>query len=230
MTLTVTDNEGQTSPLVSHEVTVTDPPASTVAFRGSAVANTNATSTAIPTPTGTQTGDALLLFVTSNTGASPATPAGWTFVSDRLSGTDLRTSLYRRAATTGGLGTVTFPAITKTNLTVLAYDGANPVPTAARVAGQVGGVDELPDPRSGGVDPRVVGGVLLGDEDLDGSRLDGAGWHRPEGSRAPAPGGGLVSGLAADAGPTSAAAPALTATSTVSSGKATGWTVVLQPE
>ena len=229
MSLTVTDNEGQTSPLVSHEVTVTDPPASTVAFRGSAVANTNATSTAIPTPTGTQTGDALLLFVTSNTGASPATPAGWTFVSDRLSGTDLRTSLYRRAATTGGLGTVTFPAITKTNLTVLAYDGANPVPTAAASLAKSGTSTSYQTP---GAAVSTPGSWVVSFWAMKTSTVPV--WTEPAGTvrrvASAGTGGGLVSGLAADAGPTGATAPALTATSTVSSGKATGWTVVLQPE
>ncbi len=228
--LTVTDDES-VSTSVTKSVTVTAPVGSTVAFRSSATANTNAMSTTIPSPGGTVSGDVLLMFVTSNTGAAPnSPPGGWTFVGERLSSTDLRTVLYQRVSPgAGSLGSVTFGGITKTNLTVLAYSGADAVPA---VFGSLAKTTASTSYVTPGASVTTAGSFVVSFWSMKSSTVPL--WTEPAGTQIRAnsagTGGGLVVGLAVDGG-ASAVGPSagLTATSQVSSAKATGWTVVLRP-
>ncbi len=129
VTLTVRDSENAAGS-VTHPVAVSVPVSSDLDFRGAATDKGNVTSAPVPAPAGMQAGDTLLLFASSNKGQSPSeTPDGWTFVTDQVDAGGLRTTLYRRTAPGGGsLGTVSWPSRNKTNLTVLAYSGADPVP------------------------------------------------------------------------------------------------------
>ena len=227
VTLTVNGPGGTDD--VSHVVTVS-PVTSTISFRGAGTANGNTKTFAVPTPTGTQSGDVLLLFVSSALGSTPATPpAGWTLVGDQADGTDTRTTLYRRVApATGSLGTVTWTVNTKTNLTVLAYAGAAAVPTVSQSAAKTTAAS------TSFTAPAVTvpdsGSVVVSFWAIRASAATT--WTVPAGTAERADstgsGSGQMGAAAADqlgvaAGPVAAR----TAVATLSSAKGIGWTVVL---
>ena len=96
VTLTVTDDDGATEHR-HDDVTVTvPPPPARIAFRAATApiqrheprGRTHAV----------QTGDQLVLFLTTNTAATATTPSGWTLLGTGLDGTDLRSWAYTRAA------------------------------------------------------------------------------------------------------------------------------------
>ncbi len=232
VTLTVSDSDGATDSL-TRSVSVSVPTGSDISFRGSATDAGNVTSADVPTPSGAQPGDALLLFVTSNKGLSPTgAPAGWTLVGDQTDGSDLRTTLYQRSAPTGSnLGQVSWPARTKTNLTVLAYAGASSDPTnvesGAKTTGSSG---NYPAPNAS---VGTEGSWVISFWSLKVSGTVPA-WTPPANTTARASdagsGGGLVSGFAVDQGPVATGSYAgKTATASATTAKATGWTVVLEP-
>jgi PKD repeat protein len=232
VTLTVADSDGATDS-VTKQVTVSVPSGSDIAFRGAATDAGNVTGVDVPAPSGMQSGDALLLFVTSNKGLSPTSaPAGWTLVGDQNDGSDLRTTLYQRVAPGGNnLGAIDWPTRTKTNVTVLAYSNAVAVPTAAESAAKTTGSSSsypAPDASVGSAGSWVVSFWALKVSQTVPS------WTAPGGTTARASdagaGGGLISGFAADQGPVSPGSYAgKTATASANTAKATGWTVVLQP-
>ncbi len=231
VTLLVSDGPGLTDS-ITKTVTVSVPSGSDIAFRGSATDAGNVTSNDIPAPAGMQSGDALLMFVTSNKGLSPtSTPAGWTEVDDRTDGSDLRTTLYQRVAPAGtNLGTVDWPERTKTNLTVLAYTGAVASPTAVESMAKSGSTNSYPAPDAA---VSADGSWVVSFWALKTSQTV-PDWTEPGGTTARASdagaGGGLISGFAVDQGPVGAGTySGKTASASVGAGKATGWTVVLAP-
>ena len=111
-------------------------------------------------------------------------------------GTDMRTTLYRRVGTTGGLGSVSVDGrSTKTNLTVLAYSGAAAAPVGLRVRCQDHGGVHLATPRRRAVDQ--PGSVVVSFWALRGSAapLGRRPRARSSGRTAPAAGGGHGLGL-----------------------------------
>ena len=140
--LVVTDNDGADSTEFSANVAPTDPPASDIAFRASATSTTTNATQRITEPASVTAGDQLLLFATSNTVTSVATPpAGWTLVGTRQSSTDTQTLLYSRVATASDAGsqqTIIYSASTKAVLTLLAYSGTKVNPNALQVVASAG--------------------------------------------------------------------------------------------
>ncbi|MBI5089945.1 MAG: PKD domain-containing protein, partial [Actinobacteria bacterium] len=141
VTLTVTDAYPG-APLTDTEqatVTVTDPPAATVAYVGSATGMANASTHVVTVPASVQPGDALLLFFSDASNVTvnaPTNVTGWTQV-DRISNTNGSTTLWRKIAVAGDAGKqirVTVSALSKGALTVMAYRGtaANPVAAFGR--------------------------------------------------------------------------------------------------
>lgn len=135
--LTVVDDRGDSDSVAVQAV----PKESQIAFRDKAIYSGNVTSATIKIPSTVQVGDAVLLFVTTNTGAAPTGGLGaWTLVGEKLY-SDMRTQLYMRVAASGDAGknvTVTLPAIAKTDLTMLAYSGTD---SAGPVAGWAGATE-----------------------------------------------------------------------------------------
>ncbi len=139
VSLTVTDDDGaMTTKTVN--LTVAPLASSHIAFRASAAAQANSTTQKVTVPAAVQSGDALLLFATSNNGAAPAaTPAGWTLVGNQPAGAgpDIRTVVYEKtagAADAGAQVTLTYAAVGKVDLVVAAYSGVNATTPVSAVA------------------------------------------------------------------------------------------------
>jgi PKD domain/Malectin domain len=136
VTLTVTDNDGATG-TATKSVTVSAPPPVTnpIAFRATAGIQVNATSAKVTVPASVQTGDGMVLVMTSNSSTVTfGNPAGWTLV-DTATTTGITTKVYSKVATAADAGsavTVTASAINKMDLRLAAY--ANTAGVAAHAA------------------------------------------------------------------------------------------------
>jgi len=137
----VTDDAGARSS-VTRQVSVQARPTSPIAFRGAgSVSNASATLLTVAVPAGVQTGDALLLKVsTSGTGSAPTPQAGWAEVTRQVAGTSL-TVLWQRVATAqdspGTTVQVRLASAVTSTAQVLAYTGTaatSPVSAAASAA------------------------------------------------------------------------------------------------
>ena len=235
VSLVVTDNDATDSAAVTHDVVPTDPPASTIGFRGSATSSSNSTIQRVTEPAAVAAGDTLLLFATSNTATSVATPpTDWTLVGTRMSSTDTQTLLYSKVASAADAGsqpTIVYSATTKAVVTLLAYSGtaANPIQALASAGETVN--------RATHTTPAVTvptDGSWVVSYWADKSSAT-TGWSLPVGElqrgAAAATGSGHVTSASSDRGESLPAGPAgaLTATADSSSAKATMWSVVLKP-
>ncbi|WP_196279479.1 RCC1 domain-containing protein [Catellatospora vulcania] len=230
VTLTVTDDEGATDAL-TRTVTVTSAPSGgTVAYRAATGVDANVIRPAVTVPAAVQPGDTLLLFVSANRGATATTPAGWTLASTKTDGTDMVSWLFTRTAVAGTAGssvTTTFDAITKASLVVMAYSGAGPVTAAA-----------FEDTATKTTHPTAAATVPASGSTVVSYWVQKvsatATWSVPGTVTArtttTGSGGGFLVAAAADTGGVAAGPwPAVTATSTVASARAIGWSVVLPP-
>jgi PKD repeat protein len=219
---------------------VTAPPvaaADNISFRASAQAAWNQRTARVPVPNAVRETDGMLLFVTTNKDVNITTPpAGWTFEGTRLSNVDTETTLYSKAAAANDAGrnvAVTFSVTTKASLTLLAYDGtaADPVATFASAAE----TQRRTTHTTPGATVATAGSYVVSYwADKAGTATNG--WTLPAGqtqrSIVAGVGTGRISAVASDPNAPAAVgdSPGLTATSAVSSRKATMWTVVLQPD
>ena len=179
-------------------------------------------------------GDALLLFVTTNTGLSPEEdPVGWTRVDEVADGTAL-TSLYSRVSEAGDAGqqvTVEFSSYSKTDMTLLAYSGTDPTDPVAAWGGvaesdvtaeHVSPSLEVPSDTSWVVSYWVAKSSTMTD------------WTLPTGQTERllqvGSGGGHLTSVAADtAAPVGQGTwPGVTATGDVAAGAVTMWSVALR--
>jgi PKD repeat protein len=212
--------------------------ADTISFRAAAQAAWNQNTARATIPAAVREGDAMLLFVTSNRAGVTITtpPAGWTLEGTRLSSTDTRTTLYSRVAVTNDPGrnaAVTFSAVTKATVTLLAYDGtgADPVDSFASAAETTRRTTHTtPSAPVGTAGSFQVS--YWADKFADAT----SGWTLPASqvrrSTIANTGTGRISAVASDFGAPVATGQSagVTATSAVSSLKATMWTVVLAPD
>lgn len=140
VTLTVTDGAG----LTDAESKQVNPSLAGVAFIGANSGNANSTTHQVQIPAGTQAGDALVLFVTSNsTATSVGNPAGWTTL-ENLDGNNFRGRVWTRTATAGDAGgtvTVTTSGVTKAAISIAAYRAAG-APGGAVVQAHAGVLHE----------------------------------------------------------------------------------------
>jgi PKD repeat protein len=231
VTLTVTDDDGATDD-TSQQVTASDEVAD-VAFRAGASSNANTVSPSLTVPGTIQEGDQLLLIVTTNKDTTAATPTGWTLLGTEQDGSpDMESHLYTRTAPAGFGGStvsVSLGAISKTSVVLLAYSGAAPVTVS----------DAAPEP--GNSASHTTPGVTVG---TSGSLVvsywadktpGNAGWTLPGNvtlrNQSLGSGGGQITSAAGDTGPVAAGPWAgATATSSINSGKAIMWSVVIAPE
>ncbi len=228
-------NAGGTSP-TSSPVTVTTPVTATVGqvtFRAARTATGNAAKATVTIPTQIQSGDSLILFVSTNTGVAPsATTAGWVNAGER-SVKGLRTVMWTRVAGGGDAGStvsVTLPKTSKYDLTMLAYSGAS----SARPISALASAPEVTSTTKH-LTPSVSvpdSASLVLSYWVDKSSAT-TGWALPADqvrrSLNLGAGNGRLTSVAADSGRTTAGgnwAP-ITATASASSAKATMWTVAL---
>jgi PKD repeat protein len=236
VTLTVTDNRGQTG-TATQPVTTTA--AAPITFLGASHFDKAATLGSVTVPAGVQAGDALLMFVSVNNGTSAVTPpGGWQLVGTENTPTTspvLVTQVYSRVAGASDAGqpvNVTLSATAKLDMQLLAYhntDPTTPVQTSAfradtastathvTPAVTVSGAGALPvsywvDKSSTTTSWTTPAGLTLRDTALD-------------------TGAGYLTSVVAD--PNVAVAPGTyagqTATTDVAGSKANMWTVVLNP-
>ena len=116
---------------------VTAPPAQAadvITFRAGAEAAWNQTTARVTIPAAVRETDGMLLFVTTNKDVEHHGAAGGLDPEGTvISSTDTETTLYSRVAIANDAGrnaAVTFSAITKSTMTLLAYDGTAADPTA----------------------------------------------------------------------------------------------------
>ncbi|GAB6985657.1 PKD domain-containing protein [Nocardioides pyridinolyticus] len=213
--------------------------ADAITFRASAQAAWNQTTARVTIPASVRETDGMLLFVTANTNATVTTPpAGWTLVGSRLASTDTETFLYSRVATANDAGrnaAVTFSATTKSTMNLLAYDGTaldDPIDTFASAA-------EVSPAKAAHTTPGATvatAGSYVVSYWVDKFAQETNGWTLPAGqtqrSIMSGVGAGRISAVASDTNaPVAAgASPGRTATSAVSTVKATMWTVVLEAD
>ncbi|WP_210649111.1 PKD domain-containing protein [Nocardioides sp. SYSU D00065] len=216
------------------------PPASAadvITFRAATEASWNQTTARVTIPAAVRATDGMLLFVTTNKDVTLTAPAGWTLEGTRLSNVDTETTLYSRvaeAADAGRNAAVTLSETAKTSMTLLAYDGTAADPVAAFASAA-----EVSPAKAAHATPGAAVGtagsyVVSYWADKYGEETNG--WTLPAGqtrrSTVSGVGAGRISAVAADEGaPVGVgASPSRTATSAVSSSKATMWTVVLQAD
>lgn len=232
--LVVTDDDAADSAVVDHDVTVTPPPVSAVQFRDKATFAGSAATQRVTVPPTVQTGDTMLLFVTSNSlAAVSSAPVGWTQVTSQQSSTDTRTILYRKVATASDAGSqvsITFAATTKADLTLLAYSGV-----AANAIEAVASAPETVN-RATHTTPGVTvptDGSWVVNYWADKSSAT-TGWTLPAGqvqrTSSAGTGAGRITSISSDIAESWPAGPSsgVTATADSASAKATMWSVVLK--
>jgi PKD repeat protein len=232
ISLVVTDNLGLASSVLPHNVEVTAAPE--VGFRGSATFSGNAATNKVTIPASVQAGDALLLFVTTNTQTAVVTaPAGWTAAGTQTVSTDLQTLLYTKlaAATDASkVQTIVFATATKADLTLLAYSGAaaDPFEAIASAAETVNRSTHTTPGVTVPTDRSLVVSYWADKSSLTTSWTDPALQVRR--STSVGIGSGRITSLATDVGAGSSAGPSagLTATADSASAKATMWSVVIK--
>lgn len=211
--------------------------ADTITFRAATQAAWNQTTARVTIPATVQATDGMLLFVTTNTDVTLTPPAGWTLEGTRLSNVDTETTLYSKVAETGDAGrnaAVTLSQTAKSSMTLLAYDGTAADPVAAFASAA-----EVNPAKSAHATPGAAvatAGSYVVSYWADKFGQETNGWTLPAGqtqrSIVSGVGAGRISAVASDqnAPVGVGASPARTATSAVSSSKATMWTVVLQAD
>ena len=232
VTLTVTDDSGATG-AATRQVAVEDPPPPSEGpdFRVSAASDSNTARPVVTVPVSVEATDRLVLFVTTNRAATLTAPTGWTVLGTVSDGTDLRSWVLTRVAGPSFAGTVVRPALdatSKTSLVLLAYSAAA-APSAWTSRAEPASTTTHTAPAA----PVALDASVVVRYFVDKSSTV-HGWALPPGlvPRATTTGSGsglLVAAAGDTTGVAAGTAPALSATSGVSSSKALGWTLVLPP-
>jgi PKD repeat protein len=234
--LTVTDSFGSASS-VDHHVTVAPIASPAVTFVGQTSVSNQLTTHVATIPVDVQPGDGLLLFFSSGTNATvgqPTNVTGWTQV-DTLMGVNGSTTVWSKAAAAGNAGAqvrVTVSALSKGNMTVLAYRGTstNPVAGFARTLVTANSAARTTPTTAVAASTVVVSYWMHRDSASTALTVPAGLTSRATGTQS---GGGRITTLAADSGTTPVpAGPAYggkTATAGAASTLATTWTIVLAP-
>jgi myo-inositol-hexaphosphate 3-phosphohydrolase len=212
------------------------PPPAPLGFVGQATFTANAKSFSVKVPSGTQSGDALLLFASqANTVAITGPGAGWTQIG-RTTDTNHVTTIWQRVATASDAGKAvkvgTGTTNTKLGLTIAAYEGTDPTDPVAAVSG-------VAEPGN----TKAHTTPVLDDTESGAWRVSywsdrnsaTTSWTAPGGEVRRASvvgtGGGRVGTLLTDSGESVAtgAQGGLTATADAVAASATSWTLLLRP-
>ena len=234
VTVSVTDDEGETGSTthqVDVDVVVEPPPAAVPQWRTSGTSDSNTVRPVVTVPGSVQATDRLVLFVTTNRAATLTTPAGWTVLGSVSDGTDMRSFALTRSAGSGLAGTslqLTLDATSKTSLVLLAYSGAG-APTAWTSRAEPGTTNThlAPAAAVAAGASRVVRYYVDKTNAIHTWSLAPALSQR---ATTTGSGSGLLVAVTGDeAWDDAGTAPALAATSAVTSSKALAWTLVLPP-
>lgn len=234
VSLTVTDNSGATD-VVAHDVVVEDeppPPPVGPTWRATTSSDSNSNRPAVTVAPSVQAGDQLVLFASTARAATLTTPAGWTLIGTASDGTEVRSWVFTRVAPAGLAGTtlqLTLDATSKTGLALVAYGGA------AAPSALTNRVETATATRTHAAPAATVGST--GSTVLRYYVDKGATVHTWALSpllttRATTTGSGsgfLTVALGEQGNVAAGTAPALSATSGISSAKAIAWTLVLPP-
>ena len=124
VSLTVTDGNG-VADTATKSITVS---ASGIAFVGSSAVTGNVLNLSVTVPNAISGGDGMLLVATSaNSSVTATAPAGWTQIGQTTSGSTIST-VWQRVAVGGDAGSnvkVTFSALAKSTVSLLAYSGTS---------------------------------------------------------------------------------------------------------
>ena len=225
------------SPVDSNQETLTvsyDPPvAADIQFRASASSSGNQTSRSVTIPGAVEAGDLMLLFISVNNATETvSTPGGWSLLDTQVDGS-MQTRVFSRVATGGDAGsgvTVNLGSRKKADMVLVAYSGvdsASPI-LGYNVAGQAGSsvTHTTPNLATGG-DALIVS--YWGEKNSSTTSMTtGTGVTRHANSMT---GGGAITALLVDGGSTVPAGNhgGVTATADAASGRATMWTIALNP-
>jgi hypothetical protein len=211
------------------------PPPSPLDFVGQATVNANSKSFSVTVPSGTQSGDALLLFASqASTGALTGPGSGWTQVG-RTTDTNHATTVWRKVATASDAGStvkVSIGTITKLGLTIAAYEGTdttNPVAAISGVA-EPGSTKAHKTPVVNNTDSGAWRVSYWSDKNSATTS-----WTDPAGDVRRAvtigSGGGRVDALLTDSSGSvdTGSQGGLTGTASAAASSATSWTLLLRP-
>jgi PKD repeat protein len=233
VSLTVTDDAGDTGS-ATHAVVVQDAPTeSPIGFVGAAASTANNAKPTVTVPNATASGDRLILALSlNNTSRTYTSPAGWTLLDDVVAG-DMRTVVWTKVAGSGDAGSAVLVALSggsKYTSTVASYTGVDSAPGLVFARA----ID------TGNHAARLTPAVATPDgawvvsywADKSGTTTS---WTpaatvtaRQQACAADA--GRICSLLADSGGPVSAGGyPGVTASTDTSSAKATTWSIVLPP-
>ena len=209
------------------------PPPSPLAFRAVASTSGNRPSHTVTVPSGVQDGDVLIMAISVNNAIQTiSNPAGWTVLDTQADGSMQTRVWYRVAAgDAGSTVTITLGARQKADIVIAGYSGAdtaNPILGHA-VAGQAGSSTTHVTPTL--VTP-IDGGLIVsywGEKNSSTTSMtttDATVRHANSMS-----GGGAITALLADSndGVTAGTHGGLAATANAESGRATMWTIALNP-
>ena len=146
ITLTVTDTSGATNTAQQVVTVAPQAPGTGIGFRAEVdKMASGVTSASVTVPSTVQSGDGMVLVVTTNSNVtSSAAPAGWTLEDTLVSSTSLSAQVFSRVAgatDAGSTVTVGFSASVRANLQLVAYSGTSATDPVATVthAADVGG-------------------------------------------------------------------------------------------
>lgn len=237
VTLVVTDDQGVNSEPAGRQVAISVP-ATPISFRSASTASGYATRQSVTVPDSVQPGDALLLLgsVSGRTGFQD--PVGWTRVASQAAPGDAsRAVLWSRVAAAGDAGrqvTVGLGVSRRTNLTLLAYAGTDPISPVTSSVSQPETTQTNRHTTPGVNVPQAGSWLVSWWQDASGTTT---GWVPPTGqavrSQLTTPGGYRLSDLVTDSGGGVAAAvrgrlDAVAQPDAVCD-RATMWSIVLAP-
>lgn len=233
-TVTLTVSDGTATAQTTRTVNPTATSTSALSHVATAATAGNSASASAVVPAGVQAGDRLLLFLTTNTTTTPATPTGWDLV-ESVDGSGTSGRAWSRVATATDAGStvrVTTPVTVKWSLGVQAYRASTGTPALA--ASDVAAGNTSASTHATPAVPVATSGswlVSVWSEKSSGT----ATWTLPAGATsrgsAAATGSGRVSMVLADSGAPVATgtASARTATTSAAVNRSVTWSVVLAP-
>ncbi|MGZ4508079.1 MAG: PKD domain-containing protein [Blastococcus sp.] len=139
VTLTVTDDDGAAAQSTSTVTVNAPPPPAGIDLRGSAGTSARAvTSVAVTVPDAVQPGNGMVLVLSTNSGVTGTTPAGWTQVGAQAAAPSVSTQVFSRVAgatDAGSTVTVGLSGSAKATLQLAAYSGTSSTAPVASVTG-----------------------------------------------------------------------------------------------
>ena len=233
VTLTVTDDSDATDTASQQVVAEDDPPPPVgPEWRLTASSDSNVRAPGVFIPASVQPTDQLVVFVTTNRAATLTPPTGWSVLGTVSDGTEVRSWVLSRIAGPGLAGTtftVQLDAVSKSSVALLAYSGAG---TPSALTSRAEGTTATRTHAAPSAAVASNASTVLRYYVDKGANAHTWALSPPLVQRASTTGSGsgfLTVAVADQGGVAAGTAPALSATSGISSAKAITWTLVLPP-